>query len=189
MAHGSAGSIEIFALHDQALITDNDIKVFVPDDLLQMTTFTTTYVRNPSTDQMQTSLYRSSTVTSDFSYLDAGLNINHVTGSMPSISHNNDGFSHLYTAMDFTGYTGSWRILHPDATSLYLPELPADVLNAISPGFNLSGQLSGIITVRVTAIDDSRFQDYNDAVGQTLDPESFPEENFIRLADRRLFRH
>lgn len=188
MAHGSAGSIEIFALHDQALITDNGIEVFVPDDLPQMTSFTTTYVRYPTTDQMQTSLYRSSTVTSDFSFLDAGLEVTLISGSMPSVGHNSDGFNHLYTDMSFTGHNGSWKILHPDAGSLSLPELPADVLNAVAPGFTLTGQLSGIITIRVSAIEDSRFQDYDDAVVQTLDPERFPEENYIRLVDRKLLR-
>jgi len=188
MAHGSAGSIEIFALHDQTLFAGNSIKVFVPDNIPQMSSFSTTYVRNHTIDQMQTSLYRSGTVTSDFSYLDAGLEINHISGSMPSISHNSDGFSHLYTAIDFNGNIGSWNIIHPDAGSLSLPEMPADVLNAVSPGFKLSDQLSAIMSIRVTAIEDSRFQDYDDAVDQILDPESFPEGNYFRLTDRKLFR-
>lgn len=189
MAHGSAGPIEIFALHDQTLFADNSIKVFVPDGIPQMTSFSTTYVRNPATGHMQTSLYRSGTVTTDFSYLDAALEIDHISGSLPSISHNNDGFSHLYTEMDFTGNIGSWKIIHPNAGTLSLPELPAGVLNAVSPGFKLGDMLSGILSIRVTAIADSRFNDYDNAVGQTLDPESFPEENYIRLKDRKLFRH
>ena len=87
-----------------------------------------------------------------------------------------------------TGNIGTWKIIHQDAGSLSLPELPADVLNAVSPGFKLRDQLSGIMSIRVTAFEDSCFQDYDDAVDQTLDPKSFPEENYFRLADRKLLR-
>ncbi|MBN2480175.1 MAG: hypothetical protein JXB19_00410 [Bacteroidales bacterium] len=185
-AHGSKGSIEIFALRDQTIFPDNDVEVFVPDGLPQMSSFTTTYVRTPSAERMQKSIYRSGSIATGPSYLDAGLMVNHIPGNMPSISHNNDGFTQLLTEISFNNQIGEWKIVHPDAGGLYIPELPDEVLNAISTGFSLSSQLSDVGIVRVTAIEDSRWQDYNDSVQQTLNPGSYPEDDYTRLSDRKL---
>ena len=186
-AHGSKGSIEIFALHDQAVFPDNEVEVFVPDGLPQMSSFTTTYVRTSSTDRMQKSTYHSETVATGSSFLDAGLMVNHVQGSMPSISHNTEGFTQLLTEISGNDQIGDWKIVHPDASGLYIPELPDEVLQAISSGFSLSSQMSDVGIIRVTAIEDSRWQDYNDSVEQTLDPGSFSEDDYSRLSDRKLY--
>ncbi len=90
MAHGSEGSIEIFALHDQAVFPDNDVEVFVPEGLPQMSSFTTTYNRIPSAERIQASIYRNGTVITDNSFLNSGLMVNHIQGSMPAISHNTE---------------------------------------------------------------------------------------------------
>lgn len=187
LAHGSKGSIEIFALHDQAVFPDNSVEVFVPDGLLQMSSFTTTYTRMHSTNKIQTSIYRSGTVTTGHSFLDAGLTVNHVQGSMPSISHNTDGFTQLLTEISFNDQIGDWKIVHPDAAGLYIPEFPDEVLQAISAGFSLSSQLSDVGIVRVTAIEDSRWNDYNDSVGKTLNPVSISEDDYTRLSDKKLY--
>jgi hypothetical protein len=152
-----------------------------------MSSFTTTYARIPSTDRIQTSIYRSGTVATDYSFLNAGIAINHVQGSMPSISHNTEGFTQLLTEISTKDQIGDWKIVHPDASGLYIPELPDQVLQAISAGFSLSSQLSDVGIIRVTAIEDSRWQDYNDSVEQTLDPGSFPEGDYSRLSDRKLY--
>lgn len=187
MAHGSKGSIEIFALHDQAVFPENDVEIFVPEGLLQMSSFTTTYIRIPSTDRIQTSIYFSGTVATGSSFLDAGITVNHVPGSMPSISHTTEGFTQLLTEISINDQIGEWKIVHPDVSSLYIPELPDEVLQAISTGFSLSNQLSNVGIVRVTAIEDSRWQDYNDSVEQTLDPGSFSEDDYSRFSDRKLY--
>ena len=189
MAYGSSGSLEIFALHDETVFPDDNIKVFVPDGIPQMTSFSTTYNKPAVSGHGQTSIYRNSTVTTDFSFLEAGLKLNHISGSMPSIIHNNTGFSQLNTNLIFTGHIGSWSIVHPNASSLYRPELPAEVLGAISSGFILEDQLSNVINVSVTAIDDSRCQDYYDAIDLTLDPESTLADSYSRLSDVVQFSH
>jgi hypothetical protein len=140
-----------------------------------------------STNKIQTSIYRSGTVTTGHSFLDAGLTVNHVQGSMPSISHNTDGFTQLLTEISFNDQIGDWKIVHPDAAGLYIPEFPDEVLQAISAGFSLSSQLSDVGIVRVTAIEDSRWNDYNDSVGKTLNPVSISEDDYTRLSDKKLY--
>ncbi|MDX9946063.1 MAG: hypothetical protein RBS38_01775 [Bacteroidales bacterium] len=79
--------------------------------------------------------------------------------------------------------------MYPEAGRRYIrrPGKPDEVLQAISTGFSLSSQLSNVGIIRVTAIEDSRWQDYNDSVEQTLDPGSFPEDDYIRLSDKKLY--
>jgi hypothetical protein len=65
----------------------------------------------------------------------------------------------------------------------------AEVLGAISSGFIFEDQLSNVINVSVTAIDDSRCQDYYDAIDLTLDPESTLADSYSRLSDVVQFSH
>ena len=181
MAYGSDGMMGIYALYDETLFSGNNIDVFVPVGLTQMTSFHTTVEKSES-DKYQASYYVSSTVTTAFSYLDAGLSIKHTSGKLPIITHNGDKFDWLETTIRFAD-TRSWMLCHPSGQSLYLPEFPSEVLQAISADFQISSKLSDISSIVVTAIEDSRLNSYDEVFESAMRIITLPDQEYSILRD------
>jgi len=184
-AFSDEGSIDIFNLSsaDETIFTGNDIEVFVPVGLPQMTSFATTYFKINST-RRQTGYHSGSAVLTDNSYLDAELSLTAVSGKLPEVSHVGAEFDLLFSSVSFEDYRGSWELYYPDGKSIYVPDFPDDVLLSVSPDFQISSQVAKVDFIDVTAVDDSRLTCYEDAVEYYLNVRIFPDNNYSVFSDR-----
>jgi len=183
-AYGSDGLIEIFNLRspEVSLFPGDSIDVFVPNGLPQMKNFST-LVYNTSDDYFLYSYYFSNQVTTKHSFLDVGLSLSHTSGEFPLVSAASDKYDILELLIQVDH--NFWTIYASDGQSLYTPEFPDEVLQAISDDFQLLQLLSANSSIVVEAIDDSRFNNYDDALEYYLKIRDFEEENYSILYERK----
>jgi len=184
-AFSDEGSIDIFNMSsaDETIFAGNNIEVFVPVGLSQMTSFATTYFKINNT-RRQTGYHYGSAVVTDNSYLDAALSLTAVSGKLPEVSHTGADFDLLFSSVNFEDYRGSWELYYPDGKSIYVPDFPDDILLSVAPDFQLSSQVAKVDFIDATAIDDSRLDSYDDAVEYYLSVRVFPKDNYSVLSDR-----
>lgn len=185
--YGSDGILQIFNMYytDESLFTGDYIDVFVPKGLPQMTRFSTEISRI-NTDRIQSSYYMSDQVTTNNSFLDAGLTLSFTSGKFPVITQTSNEFDVLTTEISVKD-ADSWRhwtIYSPGSRNLYSPEFPSEVLQAVAGGFQVGWLLSNISRISVTATNDSRFSNYDDAVEFALKIRDFSEVHFSILSDK-----
>jgi hypothetical protein len=183
-AYGSSGIIEIFNLRntDESIFTGNTIDVYTPNGIPEMTSFSTT-VSTTIDNSFRHSYYSpSSQVVTDYSFLEVGLTFNHPLGVFPVVSTSTNQYD--YIVLTFTNNVWNyWNIFIPSGTSLYYPNFPAEVLQALPESF------TNFNFSRAMAIDDTRFGNYMEAIDHLLKISEVEDQIYSTLGQYRFIQY
>ena len=158
----SGGGNQIFNLQTD-LFGGNDIDVFVPSGLSEMSNFTTTFRKNEG-EFDYVSIYGNQTnVPSSYNFLDNAFSFTKSPGLMPEVTVNETLGDMLYLNI-YDETINQWMVFAPDGKSLYVPEFPADIIDKFADGFSLAGLLTDYRVIYVNLSDDDRIDNYSESL-------------------------
>jgi hypothetical protein len=180
-AYGSGGLLGIFSNYpeDESLFQGNTIDIFTPNGIPEMTTFSTIISVYEEQYKTRRSIYSPRNyVVTDYTLLDVDISINCNPGQLPSFSTSGSEYHYISVVLDLEDYSFcKWRIIAPRPSSIYAPELPLEVLDAMPT--HLANFFSNSFFVNVTAVYDTRYENYNNAIDHILNIISMDEEEYL----------
>ncbi|MFN3557079.1 MAG: hypothetical protein ACK4VN_14060 [Bacteroidales bacterium] len=166
IADGSAGSIAIYNLshYDNDLFEGNFIDVFTPEQMDEMSSFSTIFRRYENRLHRYSAYFNYSQVVTNYHFPETSFAITRSMGQIPEITIT--GTDHDYIRIEMAGLNDHdsfyWDIVTPDPTNLRKFSFPPQVLEVLPAIY--TDFFSHELGIRVSVHADSRLNSYDDVV-------------------------
>lgn len=182
----TSGGNQIFNLSTDLFAGDN-IDVFVPSDLGEMSTYTTTFRTFEGTVDYMSTYVNQPNVPAVYDFLDDGFSVTKSPGSMPEITTSGESGDLLYMNI-YDENNFQWMVFSPDGDALYVPQFPTEILDMFPAGFTLAGLLTDFSIIYVNISDDDRIDNYTESLKYRLNISDLPlTPSKLRIATTKIW--